>query len=564
MIGKATRGASFGGLAAYLTGKPERVAWTEPRYLLGTDPKEIAREMEAAAGLSSRVEKPVYHLSISFDELDRPTREQMRAAVEEVLKDLGLEEHQAFLVAHRDAAHPHVHVMVNRVHPETGKAAPMSHDYAQIERSLRRLGAAWGMQKVAGHHAREAGMEAPDRSQSRTTGEVRQERRTGAISFPDEVREKAGKDLLEARSWSELTAALERHGLRVEVRGRGMVITDGERVAKASRVMAEASGPCLARRFGQTLGDYLAGDRSAVPHRGGAPSASGQERTSGDAPGGPSAGTPKTPQHGRSGAGSVYGLVQAVRGLERLREEPEREVPRRVLEGALSAAQAMVHRNPVLKNVYEAVRAYEHARTKEAALGEALGGYAAAEAKLKGAAELEDHANRLSKFFDQELARTFRDARAARHVFIEMAEQRGPSVAAETLRRQAEHLGPVIVGEKKKWLGLRAEASKAPAYRAAISAADVGKRYLQARERIPSERERTAWRAALERDQSTVERLSGELKGKPGSERLLARAGEHLAKLTPQQKGRLQQVIAPRSFSAVARAARAVGKSLGR
>ena len=569
MIGKVTRGASFGGLAAYLTGKPERVAWTEPRYLLSAVPKEIAREMEAAAGLSSRVEKPVYHLSISFDELDRPSREQMRAAVEEVLKDLGLEEHQAFLVAHRDAAHPHVHVMVNRVHPETGKAAPMSHDYAQIERSLRRLEAAWGMQKVAGHHAREAGIEAPDRSRSRTTGEVRQERRTGARSFSDEVRGKAGKDLLEAGSWSELTAALERHGLRVEVRGRGMVITDDERVAKASRVMAEASGPRLARRFGQTLGDYLAEDRSAVPHRGGAPSASGQEQTSGDAlgnhiPGGPSADTPKTSQHGRSGAGSVYGLVQAVRGLERLREEPEKEVPRRALEGALSAAQAMVHRDPVLKNVYEAVRAYEHARTKEAALGEALGAYAAAEGELKGAAELEGHANRLSKFFDQELARTFRDAQVARSAFMEMAAQRGLSVAAETLRRQAEHLAPVIVGEKKKWLGLRAEANKGPAYRAARSAADVGERYLQARERIPSERERAAWRAALERDQSTVERLSGELKGKLGSERLLARAGEHLAKLTPQQKGRLQQVIAPRSFSAVARAARAVAKSLGR
>ena len=379
MIGKVTRGASFGGLAAYLTGKPERVAWTEPRYLLGTDPKEIAREMEAAAGQSSRVQKPVYHLSISFDELDRPSREQMRAAVEEVLKDLGLEEHQAFMVAHRDAAHPHVHVMVNRVHPETGRAQALGHDYAQIERSLRRLEAAWGMQKVAGHHARESGMETPDRSQSRTTGEVREARRTGAISFPDEVREKAGKDLLEARSWGELAERLERHGLRVEVRGRGMVITDGERVAKASRVLAEASGPRLARRFGQTLGDYLAGDRSAVPHRG--------------------------------GAGSVYGIVQAVRGLERLQEEPEKEVPRRALEGALSAAQAMVHRDPALKNVYEAVWAYEHTRTKEAALGEALGAYAAAEGKLKGAAELEGHANRLSKFFDQELARTFRDAR---------------------------------------------------------------------------------------------------------------------------------------------------------
>ena len=565
MIGKVTRGASFGGLAAYLTGRAERVAWTEPRYLLGTDPKEIAREMEAAAGQSGRVEKPVYHLSISFDEADRPSREQMRAAVEEVLKDVGLEEHQALLVAHGDAAHPHVHVMVNRVHPETGKAAPMSHDYAKVERSLRRLEQAWGMRKVAGHHAREAGTEPPDRSRSRTTGEVREARRTGALSFPDEVRQKAGKDLSEARSWEELTAALRRHGLRMEVRGRGAVITDGERVAKASRVMAEASGPRLARRFGQTLGAYLAGDRAAVPHRGEAPTAPGPERTSGDAPGGGSAeGASKTPQHGRSGAGPIYGLVQAVRGLERFEEEPEREVPRRALEGALSAAQALVRHEPVLREAYKAIQAYEHVRAKEAALHETLGAYAAAESKLKGAAEGERGVVRLSETFDAELARTFRDPQAARRAFAAEAEERGTRAAAETLRRQPEHFGPVVAAEKRKWLGLVAETSKAPAYRAARSAADLGERYLQAKARLPSEGERTAWHAAMEREGKVVERLKQELKGKPGSERLLAQAGEHLARLTPAQRGRLQQVALPKPFAVVARAAQAVGKGLGR
>ena len=162
MIGKVTRGASFGGLAAYLTGRAERVAWTEPRYLLGTDPKEVAREMEAAAGQSSRVEKPVYHLSISFDEADCPSREQMRAAVEEVLKELGLEEHQALLVAHVDTAHPHVHVMVNRVHPRDGGRRRRSATTTQ--RSSTRSGVwrrAWGMKRVAGHHARAPGHGGP-------------------------------------------------------------------------------------------------------------------------------------------------------------------------------------------------------------------------------------------------------------------------------------------------------------------------------------------------------------------------------------------------------------------
>ena len=43
----------------------------------------------------------------------------------ESLKALGLEKHQALIVAHR-GGHPHVHVIVNRVDAESGKAAGFS------------------------------------------------------------------------------------------------------------------------------------------------------------------------------------------------------------------------------------------------------------------------------------------------------------------------------------------------------------------------------------------------------------------------------------------------------
>ncbi len=110
MVGKVTRGKSFRGLATYLVRSPKRVAWTDTRWLGAAEAKEVAREMHTAAQLSSRCEKPVYHVSLSFDSEDAPTRTQMEAACDAVLRDLGLEEHQAFLVAHSDTAHPHVHI----------------------------------------------------------------------------------------------------------------------------------------------------------------------------------------------------------------------------------------------------------------------------------------------------------------------------------------------------------------------------------------------------------------------------------------------------------------------
>ncbi len=82
----------------------------------------IATEKRVAAVQSSRCKKPVYHASLALATEDLPTRAQMGAACEVVLKDLGLQDHQVWLVAPRDTADSYAHVMVNRVHPEAGKA----------------------------------------------------------------------------------------------------------------------------------------------------------------------------------------------------------------------------------------------------------------------------------------------------------------------------------------------------------------------------------------------------------------------------------------------------------
>ena len=67
MVGKATKGSSFSGLAKYLTQDPERVAWTDTRRLFAKDPDKAAREMRVAAEAQpGRTEKSFYHLTLSF------------------------------------------------------------------------------------------------------------------------------------------------------------------------------------------------------------------------------------------------------------------------------------------------------------------------------------------------------------------------------------------------------------------------------------------------------------------------------------------------------------------
>ena len=74
------------------------------------------------------------HYSLSWAPDERPGQRAMRQAVDGSLKALGLENHQALVVAHGDRAHPHVHVIVNRVDPETGKAANMGRDRIKLSK----------------------------------------------------------------------------------------------------------------------------------------------------------------------------------------------------------------------------------------------------------------------------------------------------------------------------------------------------------------------------------------------------------------------------------------------
>ena len=126
---------------------------TDDPHLAGLIMARTAADAEAIkqlAGTSSRGRKlkaPFSHLSLSWSpDEPRPDRGEMRRAAEAALKSIGMHACQALLVEHTDTAHPHVHVAVCRVDPETGKACGRKNDArklstwaAKYERSRERV-----------------------------------------------------------------------------------------------------------------------------------------------------------------------------------------------------------------------------------------------------------------------------------------------------------------------------------------------------------------------------------------------------------------------------------------
>lgn len=150
----ARKGHSFkGAFAYYLHDKgaqtAERVAWTETRNFAQDDPGyaqsvmiATARQADAlkqAAGVKATGRKatagPVYAFSLSWhpDEAPQLDRAEMVRAADAALKVLKAEHLQAVIVCHQDRAHPHVHVIVNRVHPDNGVMEGFSKDRDRLD-----------------------------------------------------------------------------------------------------------------------------------------------------------------------------------------------------------------------------------------------------------------------------------------------------------------------------------------------------------------------------------------------------------------------------------------------
>ena len=147
------RGTSFkGALNYYLHDKDTletayRVGFVEMLNLFTDDPHTAWREMmvtaeagddlKRRAGLSlagRKNDKPVYCFSLEWHPDDRPTAHHMLESAREVLRMLDMQDHQAVIVQHTDTAHPHVHILVNMIHPETGKSVSLSNDEYKLDR----------------------------------------------------------------------------------------------------------------------------------------------------------------------------------------------------------------------------------------------------------------------------------------------------------------------------------------------------------------------------------------------------------------------------------------------
>jgi hypothetical protein len=253
----------FSWLVGYLLGPereagPARVEWTTTRNLPTSDPDLAATVMADTAGQNPRTKKPVYHILLSAAPGDPIDRAKMERMADRVLDRLGLTEHQAVLVAHLDRPHHHLHIMVNRVHPQTGRAWSSWQDWAPVMEVLREEERALGLRQ-APSPTRELSRDlaihervvALSREQQAAEAEAnaaraRAMRLEQTAARARATRDRREKDLAQVyrdprKAHSAYLAAADREGLAVATERMRERPDDSERCARLSGVARSAS-----------------------------------------------------------------------------------------------------------------------------------------------------------------------------------------------------------------------------------------------------------------------------------------------------------------------------------
>ncbi len=230
-------------------------------------------EMIALAEESIQSKMPVTHWVLSWKDGEQPTPEKVDFAVEYFLQRMEWKEHQAFYAVHKNTDNLHVHILVNRVNPDTLKVHRPNRGF-DIDRAHLAIAK---LERIQGWASEENSVYEPSLSGNFLTLSKRDylklcpvaeglENATGEKSAQRIARERGLDIIKEAASWREIHEGFASVGLRFEKKGSGALVWVGDVAVKASSVDRAFSLPKLIKRLGEfEEGDYPS-ERSNLEH----------------------------------------------------------------------------------------------------------------------------------------------------------------------------------------------------------------------------------------------------------------------------------------------------------
>ena len=229
------------------------------RGFITDEPRSQTAEMIALSQEAVRSKDTINHYVLSWREGEQPSPEQVEEAVSIFMDELGVKNHQAIYGLHADTDNLHLHLAINRVHPETLKVVKINNgfDIEAAHKAIALIENAQGWQREQNGRYQvlengELGREHIDKDKPRQPAQPKRdmENRTGEKSAERIAIEDGAPIIKKAQTWEQLHRELAAKGMRYEKTGSGATLFVGDVGVKASSADRDASLSKLQKRLG--------------------------------------------------------------------------------------------------------------------------------------------------------------------------------------------------------------------------------------------------------------------------------------------------------------------------
>ena len=254
--------SSFGKLARYILAERGGAAAQRDARATNCGAESVDTALAAIAAtqaLNTRTRNDkTYHLIVSFRAGENPAPHELAIIEASLCGAIGLGDHQRLSVLHEETGNPHLHVAINKIHPETLRAVEPYYDHRALGAACEQLERRFGLARD--NHAPRVGLSKPPARAADMRAHA------GLESFSEWTRGHAPglRDAIgRAATWDEAHTALARFDIELRPRGAGLALAARSHGAtvKASAVDRAFSYAALTARFGP----YAAREAATAP-----------------------------------------------------------------------------------------------------------------------------------------------------------------------------------------------------------------------------------------------------------------------------------------------------------
>ncbi|MFO8834978.1 TraI/MobA(P) family conjugative relaxase [Legionella pneumophila serogroup 1] len=256
---KKTRLSSFSGLVQYLCNqqnKQERVGKVRLSNCNSIDPVWAVQEVLATQAKNQRATgDKTYHMLISFAPGENPSPQVLRAIEDRVALSIGFKEHQRISVVHHDTDNLHIHIAINKIHPQTFNMVEPYRAYKIFAEVASQLEIELGLQ-ITNHQTR--------KNHSENLADD-MEHHSGIESLINWIKRNCKEKIEVASSWKEVHSILAEHGLMIHIKANGFVFCNVQGLTvKASSISRTFSKKNLESSLGPFASSHSGVDVTAL------------------------------------------------------------------------------------------------------------------------------------------------------------------------------------------------------------------------------------------------------------------------------------------------------------